>query len=61
LSESEKTQAHKNIGVLIDRVNDTATPITKGDFANLVSQINMIGEEFVKRKLKEMAEELTVI
>jgi hypothetical protein len=61
LSESEKTQAHKNIGVLIDRVNDTATPITKGDFANLVSQINMIGEEFVKRKLKEMAEELTII
>lgn len=61
LSESERTQAHKNIGVLIDRVNDTATPITKGDFAQLVSQINMIGEEFVKRKLREMASELTVI
>ena len=61
LSESERTQAHKNIGVLIDRVNDTATPISKGDFAQLVSQINMIGEEFVKRKLREMASELTVI
>ena len=61
LSESERTQAHKNIGVLIDRVNDTATPITKGDFAQLVSQINMIGEEFVKSKLREMASELTVI
>lgn len=61
LSESERTQAHKNIGVLIDRVNDKATPITKGDFAQLVSQINMIGEEFVKSKLREMASELTVI
>ena len=61
LSESERTQAHKNIGVLIDRVNDTETPITKGDFAQLISQINMIGEEFVKSKLREMASELTVI
>lgn len=46
---------------VIDRVNDTATPITKGDFAQLASQINMIGEEFVKRKLREMASELTII
>ena len=45
--------------VLIDRVNDTETPITKGDFERLASQINMIGEEFVKRKLKEQASELT--
>jgi len=61
LSEAERTQAHKAINVIIDRVNDKATPITKGDFAQLVSQINMIGEEFVKRKLREMASELTII
>ncbi len=62
LSESERTQAHKAIHVLVDRVNDKATPITKADFENLVSQINMIGEEFVKTKLKEMAyDNLTII
>ena len=61
LSESERTQAHKNIGVLIDRVNDKATPIAKGDFTKLVSEINMIGEPIIQSKLKEMANELTII
>ena len=61
LSETERTQAHKIISVLIDRVNDTSTPITQTDFDKLIIEINMIGEEIIKRKLKQMSHDLTII
>ena len=61
LSETERTQAHKIISVLIDRVNDTSTPITQTDFDKLIIEINMIGEEIIKKKLKQMSHDLTII
>jgi hypothetical protein len=61
LSETERTRAHNIIGALIDRVNDTKTPIAKADFERLVSEINMIGEPIIKGKLREMAGELTIV
>ena len=61
LSESDRTQADNKIQVLIDRVNDKKTPITKTDFTKLVSEINIIGEPIIQSILKEMASELTII
>lgn len=59
LSSSEKSKSKDKITKIIDRVNDK-TPITKKDFYQLLSEINLIGEPIIRTKLIEMANKLTL-
>jgi len=60
LSESERTESQNKIKTIINRVNDK-TPITRTDFTQLISEIDLIGEPIIKNKLKEMSRNLTIV
>lgn len=60
ISESERTESQNKIKTIINRVNNK-TPITRTDFTQLISEIDLIGEPIIKNKLKEMARDLTIV
>lgn len=61
LSETERSETQKKITNIIERLNDKKNPITRSDFNELISKIDLIGEPIIVSKLKEMSRSLTVI
>lgn len=61
-SEAEKRESHKKINVIIDRVNAAEkTGVTKDEYDSLLTEINLIGEDIISHRLKEMLNNLKLI
>lgn len=56
LSDSERSNSHNKVNSLIDAINSKKV-ITKPEFDNLMVHIDLIGEDIIRTKLKQMAYE----
>ncbi len=57
ISKAEKTAGVEKIQKMIEKVQSGVPPMSKADYDNLISEINLIGEPIIREKLKEMARE----
>lgn len=64
LSKSERSSMTEAINELISTINDHTDnnkTMSQADYDTLVSKIDMIGEDLIRRKLREMAHDITVV
>ena len=54
LSDEEKSAGNKAVDDLINKVQEGST-MTKAEYDELVAKIELVGEDFIRRKLLEMA------
>ena len=63
LSKEEKSEAHKKIEVLIDKINDYCDnnkTMNKNEYDGLITKIKLIGEPIIRNKLLDMARSINV-
>ena len=55
-TKAEKSAAHKKVGDLIDRI-EKGKSFSKKEYNDLLKEIDLVGEEVISYRLKEMLNE----